>query len=362
MFDFVPIEYYTPIYYYILFVIILVTFVHTQSRPLISKSTFQVNKIIGFVTLTFVLLYLGLRPISGVFTDMTTYNNIFVRYLNGADITSNKDLFFHIFTRFLSKIVAANTYFLICACLYVIPMYIVCKKWFKSYWFYGFLFLIGAFSFWAYGTNGIRNGIASSLFLLAVSREKRIWQILWIILAVNFHKTMLLPALGFLFANIYNQPKKLIIFWALCIPLSLIGGGVFESFFGTIGFDDDRMSYLTAEITEGKFTHTGFRWDFLLYSSTGVLSGWYYIVKKKFNDKIYFWLFNTYVFANAFWILVIRANYSNRFAYLSWFMIGLIIIYPLLRKQIIPKQHKRIGIILVAYFSFTLLMNIILKN
>src|SRR5690606_25184293 len=110
------------------------------------------------------------------------------------------------------------------------------------------------------------------------------------------------------------------------------------------------------EVEEGKFSSTGFRWDFLLYSSTAVFAGWYYIVKRNYKDKIYFWLFNTYVFSNAFWILVIRANFSNRFAYLSWFMIGLVIIYPLLKQQIIPKQHQVIGLILIAYFSFTFFM------
>jgi hypothetical protein len=361
MIDFVPIELYTPIYYYVILCVILFTLMHTRAVSLDSSFNLSYLKRAGLFTFLFVLLYMGLRPINGVFVDMTTYNNIFVRYSTGGDINSNKDLFFHIFTKFLSKIINAKTYFFICACLYVIPLFIVCKKWFQNYWFYGFLFLISAFSFWAYGTNGIRNGIAGSLFLLAVSREKRIWQILWLILAINFHKTMLLPTLGFLLANFYNQPKKMMIFWILCIPLSLLGGGYFETFFSTIGIDDERLSYLTEVVSSDKFSNTGFRWDFLLYSSTGVFAGWYYIVKVKYKDKIYFWLFNTYLFANAFWILVIRANFSNRFAYLSWFMIGLVIIYPLLRMKIISNQHKHIGIILIAYFAFTFLMNIILK-
>jgi hypothetical protein len=41
-------------------------------------------------------------------------------------------------------------------------------------------------------------------------------------------------------------------------------------------------------------------------------------------------------------------------------MIGLVIIYPLLKQKIISSQHKKIGLILLAYFAFTFLMNVIL--
>ena len=103
-----------------------------------------------------------------------------------------------------------------------------------------------------------------------------------------------------------------------------------------------------------------FRWDFLLYSATGVYAGWYYIIKKNFDDTFYIRLFNIYLIANAFWVLVIRANFSNRFAYLSWFMLGVIIIYPLLKQNFLSNQHRVIGGVLIIYFAFTYLMNVIL--
>jgi hypothetical protein len=361
MFDFIPINFYTSLYYYILLFVVLLAVVQTYTQPINSAKTTFFNKNFGMIVLVFVLLYIGLRPIHREFADMITYNNIFERYSDGAVITSPNDFLFHIFTKFSSQIMSAQMYFLICASLYVVPLYIVCEKWFEGHWFYAFLFLVSAFSFWAYGTNGIRNGMAGSLFLLGLSREKRVWQIVWIVLAINFHKTMVLPSAGFLLANFYNQPKKMIVFWLLSIPLSLILGSGFESFFATIGFDDDRVRYFTADIGSDRFSSTGFRWDFLAYSATAIFAGWYYIVKKEYEDKVYFLLFNTFVFANAFWVLVIRANYSNRFAYLSWFMIGLVIIYPLLKRKILSRQHQKIGLILVVYFAFTFIMFTFLK-
>lgn len=362
MIDFIPVNLYTPIYYYVVFLMVLITVINTRIQVLNSSSTYSLNKNFGFFVFIFVLFYMGLRPIHWTFLDMTTYNSMFQRYKWGADITSTTDLFFHSFVKFLSQLVTAQMFFFICACLYVFPLYIVCKKWFQEYWFYAFLLLVTSFSFWAYGTNGIRNGIAGSLFLLGISREKRLWQVLWFALAINFHKTMLLPLMGYVISNFYNQPKKLILLWILCIPISLLAGGAFEIFFGAIGFDDDRMSYFTADISAESFSSTGFRWDFIAYSATAVFAGWYYIVKKGFKDHIYFFLFNTYIFSNAFWILVIRANFSNRFAYLSWFMISLVLIYPLLKQPLLPNQHKTIGLILFGFFCFTFLMNVVLAN
>jgi hypothetical protein len=174
---------------------------------------------------------------------------------------------------------------------------------------------------------------------------------------------MILPTGGFILANFYNRPQRVVLIWILCIPFSLVAGGFFEGFFAGLGFEDDRLAYLTEENIHGdEFAYTGFRWDFLMYSATAVFAGWYYIIKKGYRDKVYFWLFNTYIFANAFWVLIIRANFSNRFAYLSWFMIGLVIIYPLLRVKLLEKQFEKIGLILLFYYSFTYVMNVILAK
>ena len=308
------------------------------------------------------LLYMGLRPIHGVFVDMQTYAYIFERYKDGESGMSAQDPLFSSYMMFSSKIMSAQSFFLLSTLLYVVPLYIISKKWFQAYWFYAFLFLVGSFSFWAYGVNGIRNGIAGSIFLLGVSRDRRIFQALWILIAIGFHYSLLLPTIGFLLANIYNQPKRFIIFWIICIPISLIANRYWNSFFAGLSFiSDERFgNYLTDTSYMGSFRRTGFRWDFLLYSSTAVLAGWYYIIKKQYKDKLYFYLFNTYLFANAFWILVIRASFSNRFAYLSWFMMAIIIVYPLLKERIFFNQHKKLGLILLFYFGFTFIMGVVI--
>ena len=306
---------------------------------------------------------MGLRPISGAyFGDMGTYANLFVNYASGGIMLFQQDVGFDFFMSSSAKIMTIDFFFLLCAFLYVFPIYLTSKKFFKKYWFYAFLILVSSYSFWTYGTNGIRNGLASSLVLLAFAyKDKKVVMIALMFVAASFHKSMLLPILAYGITFFYKDSKKVFYFWLLCIPLSLIAGGVFESAFANLGFDDERISYLTAgNVNNDEFSGTGFRWDFVVYSASAVFAGWYFIFKRKYKDPVYSQLFNTYLIANGFWILIIRANFSNRFAYLSWFMMGLVIVYPFLKMQFFKNQQKVLGTVILFYFMFTYMMNVIL--
>jgi len=357
--DFIPIHQYNNIFFHIVLFFTLATILHLFSNKITDIRNLTYIKIAGILLLLIVLLYMGLRPIHIVFIDMPGYYRIFTFYAEGNPIVSTKDYLFHLFMMLSSRIMTAHQFFLSCTIIYVTPLYFASKKWFKQYWFYAFLMLVGSFSFWAYGVNGIRNGIATSFFLLAISREKRLWQLAWMILAVNFHTTMLLPSLGFIATWFYNKTNAFYYFWFLSILLSLALPGFWENLFAGL-VEDERASYLVTQADQRDFSRVGFRWDFLIYSASGVFAGWYYIYKRKYTDKIYIQLFNTYLFANAFWILVIRANFSNRFAYLSWFMLALVIIYPWLKVYIVRIQERKLAWIILSYFMFTYLMAIIL--
>lgn len=356
----IPIHLYTPIYYYVILFFVMITFIHTQTVRMGGVNNLNYTKISGVMLLLFVVLYMGLRPIHGVFVDMMTYNYQFVRCQVG-DIPSGNDYLFNYFILLSSKVLSGAQFFFICAFIYVFPAYLVSKKWFGNQWFYAFLIVVASFSFWSYGTNGIRNGMATSMFLMGMSKDKRVSQAIWLLISVLFHKAMMLPAAGFILSNLFNKPRLFLIFWLLSIPLSLIGGGFWEQIFSNSPIEDSRFDYFTAEVDESKFSKIGFRWDFLLYSSVGVGLGWYYIFKRKFSDQLYYYIFNTYLFANAIWILVIRANFSNRFAYLSWFLLPLVLIYPPLKTWVFRKNHQSIGLMILLYFAFTFIINVVLK-
>lgn len=360
MFDWVPIKSYSFWYYQIILIFTIFIFFRSLQYEIKSQENKGVINIVGVFLLFFVLFYLGARPINGVFADMKTYDLIFSRYANNEPLKVKGDVMFHKFVKLCSGIMSNKMFFFVCGCLYVVPTYIVSKKWFKSYWVYSFLLLVGSFSFWAYGVNGIRNGIATSFFLMALSSNKKIFQIGWLFLSVNFHSSMYLPSLAFILTWFYNQSKFYFFFWLACIPLSLLLGNFWEQFFA--GFvEDDRVSYLTeGNVNNDNFSSTGFRWDFLMYSATGVFAGWYYLYKLKLKDSLYSKVFNIYLVANGFWILVIRANFSNRFAYLSWFLLALVISYLWLKYYFEKEQQRKVGYIILAYIGFTYFMNVII--
>ena len=104
------------------------------------------------------------------------------------------------------------------------------------------------------------------------------------------------------------------------------------------------------------FSRIGFRWDFLLYSAMPVWLAWYVRYKGIINQTFNL-LANTYIIANSFWILVCRVAYSNRFAYLSWFMYALVIAYAVIRLPIWDDQDRVAGRILLAHSVVTVFLH-----
>lgn len=361
----IPIELYPLIYYHVLMVFVLMVFFQAGRVALDSNGNLHAKNTTGYVLLVFLLLYIGLRPVNAKFGDMLLYALDFNNFRRG--IFTSKDLLFDLFTAFSAKFMTITMYFFACTVLYILPLYLFAKKVFKEYWFYAFFMLVISFSFLTYGVNGIRNGIATSIFLYAIAFDKKLVVAGVMLVAVLFHKSLILPAVAFLGASMYRNTKSYLLFWLFCIPFSLLLGSALEQFFLTSGIvEEDRLAgYLgtdTSMLDDASIVKTGFRWDFIIYSMTGVFAGWYYIIKKGFSDPLYIKIFNTYLMANGVWILIIRANFSNRFAYLSWFMLGVVLIYPMLKNVIVPRQHRVVGGIVLLYFAFTYLLNVILSG
>lgn len=361
MFDWVSIENYSFYHYMVMLLVVSLTLVELRVKTRILGDEYEYPnlKVLEVFLFFFVLLYMGTRPINSVFVDMTSYAHTFELYQFGRTVTfENRDFVFELFMQFCAKVMDVRVFFFMCGCLYTIPLYLACKKWFKNYSFYAFLMLVISFSFWAYGTNGIRNGIATSLFIFAISREKSQYLFLWLLIAVSIHKSMIIPIVAYVFARYYHNPQKLLYIWFLSIVLSLLFGSFWENLF--IGFSfDDRVDYLTsADVEFEDGASSGFRWDFLLYSSLPILIGWITMVKANYRNQFYKIIYATYVFSNIFWILIMRANFTNRFAYLSWFLMAIVIIYPFLTDRELKRQYIWIGYIILGYFSFTFIMNI----
>ena len=364
MFDFIPIAYYNIIYFNIILLFIIVSFLHTKSASGFSKSTHNFNTVSMFLLMVFLILYIGFRPVSGMFVDMVSYAKMFDKIEDGSFPPIVNDYGFFITMQFLVKFHSKTFFFFVLSLLYIIPLYIAVKRWFKKYYFFAFLILASSFSFWAYGTNGLRNGISTSLLILAFSFYDKKW-VMFILfaLAFSFHSSALLPIIAYLISMLFKSSFVYFSMWLSSILLSLTMGSFWEQLMLKAGLikEDKLLAYFgNKEEYANQFASSGFRWDFLIYSFMPVAVAYYFIFVKKIKDTFYKNLVHTYLLSNMIWILVIRASFSNRFAYLSWFMMGIIIIYPFLQKVYWKNQFSIIGLLILFYFSFTYFMNIII--
>lgn len=361
MFDWIPIEFYTVIQYHVLFVIALLITFHALIFDIKDEQSIDFFYIFGYAIVLLMILYMGLRPINNTFDDMGTYAAIYKLMQQGVQVTIVKDYAFNYFMKLCSYIIDVKSFFLLVDVLYIVPCFLFSRKYFGRYWFFAIFMFFCSFSFWTYGTNGIRNGLSTSFFLLGLYfYDKKYWMYFWFVLGYFMHASLVIPIVAFIVSGLYKNPKIYLYIWLLAIPLSLVGGSFWTNFFGTLGFENRTEGYLTnSEKTVNEIVKVGFRWDFLVYSASAVLMGAYFIFKKKITDTFYIHMFGIYCIANAFWILVITAAYSNRFAYLSWFLMPAIFAYPMFRYKIWKEQYKIFGGILFAYFMFTYYMFII---
>lgn len=314
------------------------------------------------------IIFVGTRPIDAVFADTVGYAAEYIKPNNLKVDEKRSEWIWISFANFCKGLgVSVNVWFTGIAFFYIIPMLLACKRWFYEQNVYlAMLFVFSAFSFFAYGVNGLRNGVACSFVIWAMSlysgsAKYKIFAFCLCFVGFFIHKSIALPIVCFLVSYyIIKKFQWALMFWFLSIFLSLSLGSSIASFLTPLlGFDQRFSEYLFAGSNMNlmkNFSYTGFRWDFLLYSCMPILLGYYIIQKRKIEDRIYIILLNTYILANSFWVIVINASFSNRFAYLSWFMFPIVLAYPLLRLSIWEDQGRKTAYILMFHCAFTYLM------
>lgn len=269
---------------------------------------------------------------------------------------NGNDKLFEYYTFYINKLTTDPVvYFLITAFIYILNYYVFCFRVCKKHMLALFIMSISAFMFLGYGINTLRAGFALSFLLLAFSFKNNKYKfILFSIIAIGCHFSVALPAVAFIISSKWNNTRLYFSLWFVAIILSFLFGSSFEALFREY-IPDERVNYLE-NIEESLIYKTGFRIDFIIYSLAPIICGYIYIYKRNFKDKFYATLYNTYIISNIFWILVIRANFSDRFGYLSWFLMPIIIIYPLLEGNIYKDQNKKVALALFINGLFTFIM------
>jgi len=375
-------EEFAPYYFFIYwFVVMLITIskynnMRSQKGFAVISQRDDYTPLIIFSVLY--VLFFGFRPASPVFGDSYIYRStyeVMQRYgvyfmhisNNGSvDVSNNagSDWIYYSVMFLCAQVMSVNFFFVIVMFFYITMMYQGCQKLDYKHGATLMLFCIGAFSFYGYSVNGLRNGIACSFIILALARfcrGEKLWPAILAFIALGCHKSVALPIACALFTYYVKKPKYMYIAWACSIVLSLLVGDYLSNLLTLLGYDDRLAANLQsgADVVDswGVEMESRFRWDLLLYSSVPIVLAWYAIFKRKVYNNTYLILLGTYMYANAFWVILIRSLFSNRFAYLSWFLYPIVLAYPLLNFPVFRRQHsKKTAWILLAHFGFTTMM------
>ena len=186
--------------------------------------------------------------------------------------------------------------------------------------------------------------------------------ILFLLLSLGFHHSMKLPIVAFILASFYKNPKMYIIAWGICLLLSLAHITWFQVLFTQISADNGDAhgaNYLLGSDTNGWGGKSGFRYDFVLYSAMPVWVGYYAIFKKKIKSLNYNFILNVYTILNSVWMLCMYAEFTNRIAYLSWFIYPFVLIYPFICENWGIQKYRTLSKIMLYHLGFTLFMQII---
>lgn len=256
--------------------------------------------------------------------------------------------------QYIISLITSNGYlfFLIVSFFYVFFNLRFCLKQ-TSYPIYLFVAVISFMGFFSYGVNTIRAGFALSLILISLMYVfKSIFLFLFFsVIAISIHKSVIILVISILFASYYDNSKRYILFWIICLIISSLYADFIKVYFvNYFGDLDTRVS--TYFVADNDIAYkTGFRWDFILYSLLPIVVGYYNIIRKNNVDKMYIILYNVYLLTNASWLLVIKIPYSDRFVYLSWFLYPYILLLPYLNDR--PPQIKKAVAFIVILAAFS---------
>lgn len=354
-------HYYIIIYLLVCSITLLV--VSMRYNHILSYSTFlnrgRSSRNVSVLLLA-VILFVGLRPVHYAFADMVGYNEFYNSIL-GTDWNFQSDaenlIFDNMFTLFASLNIPSELYFLANAVIYFGCMFLACKKMFQKDYEFAFLICLTAFSTFSYATNGIKAGNAASIFLLALAYKDKLWlTIMLAFISWGFHHSMSVVFSAYLVSFFYKKTKWYFYLWVLCFIISFLHISFFQNLFASLT-DEKGAGYLMAESDYAYLT--GFRPDFIAYSSAPVIIGYWLFFKKKVENEGYNLWLRMYLLTNSLWMLCMHASFSNRIAYLSWFLYPIVLIYPFIafywgKRQFI--YARRVGI---YHMLFTLFMQVI---
>lgn len=355
------------ILYNVLLLVVIIEFVKNINRRELIKN----GNNIGFVLLVFMVSIIAFRDwASPGFGDSIVYGKYFDYAYTPQSVWYEKSKFFgYLYYYWRHYGLSPELFFFVSACFYCFPMYLSSKILSRPYdAFYMLIFFACSFGWYSFGVNGIRNGWAIAMLiwcLIAFYKNKHIESLTCAVFAWCIHGSSMIAIVGILGAFFYHKPKSAFKIWIACLIISLAVGSTVQEYLTTIGFiNSDGGGYLSTSLNDSSSSAAlggVFRWDFVVFSVLPILWG-LHSLKIKCNDRrqhvFYEFLLCSYTYANAVWLLAIRASYTNRIAQLSWWMIPIIVAFPIMHFDF-TRRSRILAYALLLCYSFTYFMYVI---
>jgi len=310
-----------------------------------------------------VILFLGLRPVAVQFGDTMNYASAYAAIPQGEPPTYEWG--FSALMRICSNVVPVEQFLLLCTAVYVLSIMYAIHLRHPGARVETLVAFIGAFSFYAYGVNGVRSGMAASLFIAAVASDGPARRVLLMVAATSIHKSALLMVIAWIVTSRLPNPRAWSAAWCAALALSVVAGARLSTLVSSMpGLATDERAQVY--FSPGSEDSTGLRLDFVAYSIVPVLATERLVGSAIWTDRFYVGLRNLYLALNAFWLMTMHAAYTNRFAYLSWCLLPWVSTYPFLPvrrragwkrvRRADPRRLEHLSAVLLASVAFTYFM------
>ena len=228
--EFIPAYYYTTVYYTTLLVITWFTvlyYVGAASQRILHAEGSPVQTA-AFILTLIIFFFLGLRQASFEFGDAVNYALMYTKGSQDYTAVSLEEewLWASISGFCRSTGLNVNEYFLFIEFFYIGGMFVCSLILMRKNLWIAMLFFFTAFQTFTFGTNGIRNGMACSIELVAIALvieqgPRRTVGFILMFLALGIHRSTMLPTAAAI-STIYlvKDTKWALRFWIVSIILA----------------------------------------------------------------------------------------------------------------------------------------------
>lgn len=203
------------------------------------------------------ILYIGCRPYN-CYGDSSLYVSLYNLGAEGVNYVDRMELLWVALIKTCTGIgLPACDWLTIIATIYVGGITLAVWRWFPRHFLLALVFFLINYSFFTYGVNGIRNGAATSIAMLALSifnehtKGRGMIVIIGLITVASlFHGSLklaiLVAAVSFFLKNI----RLSVLFWLIAIVLSLIMPDTLKEIVNAAAGDERMSGYIASEVTD----------------------------------------------------------------------------------------------------------------